>query len=293
MIDKLLPSFQHIRRLHLKTLRNVDNFFAGMYRSSFKGKGIEFEEVREYQVGDDIRQIDWNVTARSSSTFVKNFQEERELTVLLIVDISLSSRFSHTPHLKSELIAEIAALLAFSAIKNQDKVGLVLFSDQIELYIKPSKGTRHVLRVIREILYFKTSRRGTDIQQALAFVGKVQRRHAICFLISDFLSVNFARQATLLAKRHELFAFQVYDTYEQGKLPPALFTFRDLETNFEKVVDTANPLVMQQFIQKAQVRQQTLVELFKKIGVFFLSFHTEETSLHALQRFFKMRARIK
>ena len=148
-------AFQYIRRLQIKALRNVDDLFAGIYRSAFKGRGLEFEDVREYQPGDDIRTIDWNVTARSQKLYVKNFREERELTVMLVVDISGSSRFSHTPRLKSEMIAEIAALLAFSAIKNQDKVGLLLFTSEVELYLKPMKGVRHLLRVIRESLYFQ------------------------------------------------------------------------------------------------------------------------------------------
>ena len=169
-------SYRHIRRLQIKALRNVDDLFAGIYRSAFKGKGLEFEDVREYEPGDDIRTIDWNVTARSQRPYVKNFREERELTVMLVVDISASSRYSHTSRFKSEMIAELAALLAFSAIKNQDKVGLLLFSSQIELYLKPKKGVRHVLRVIRELLYFKPQHEGTDLPKALAFLGRVQRK---------------------------------------------------------------------------------------------------------------------
>lgn len=284
-------AFQHIRRLQIKALRNVDDLFIGIYRSAFKGRGLEFEDVREYRPGDDIRTIDWNVTARSQHPFVKNFREERELTVMLIVDISESSHFSHTARFKSEMIAELAALIAFSAIKNQDKVGLLLFTSEIELYLKPKKGVRHVLRVIRELLYFTPQHQGTDLSKALSFLGRIQRKRVICFLISDFLTSDFSRQAALIAKRHELIAFHVFDTYEQLFAPQGLFTFRDLETHEQAVIDTADSLVQQHFQQKVQREGLAIKHLFERIGADYMLMHTGESSSGVLQRFFRLRGR--
>lgn len=284
-------AFKNIRRLQIKALRNVEDVFAGIYRSSFKGKGLEFEDVREYQPGDDIRSIDWNVTARSQHPFVKNFREERELTVMLVVDISASSHFSHIERFKSEMIAELAALLAFSAIKNQDNVGLLLFTNEIELYLKPKKGVRHVLRVIRELLYFTPQHQGTDLPKALAFLGKVQRRRVICFLISDFLTGDFRGQAAIIAKRHELIAFHVYDTYEKLFAPQGLFNLRDLETHEQATIDTADPAVQKRFQQLAQEQGAAIKHLFESIGADYISMHTGEASSAVLHRFFRLRGR--
>lgn len=284
-------AFQHIRRLQIKALHNVNDAFAGIYRSAFKGKGLEFEDVREYQIGDDIRSIDWNVTARLQRPFIKNFREERELTVMLVIDISASSHFSHTSHLKSELIAELAALLAFSAIKNQDKVGLLLFSNEIELYLKPKKGLRHVLRVIRELLYFKPKHKGTNLQKALTFLGQLQRKKVICFLISDFLTEDYKQQALLIAKRHELIAFHIYDAFEKLFVPQGLFTLRDLETQEEAVIDTADLRVRQHFEKHTHEHAIALKKLFVSIGVEFVSMSTTESSTDILHKFFRLRSR--
>jgi uncharacterized protein (DUF58 family) len=286
---ELKEAFRQIRQLQIKALRHVDDLFAGIYRSAFKGKGLEFEDVREYQPGDDIRTIDWNVTARSQHPFVKNFREERELTVMLAVDISASSQFSHTERLKSEMIAELAALLAFSAIKNQDKVGLLLFTNEIELYLKPRKGVRHVLRVIRELLYFTPQHQGTDLSKALSFLGHVQRKRAICFLISDFLTGDFGWQAALIAQRHELIAFHIFDTYEKKFSPQGLFTLHDLETHEQAIVDTADPLVQQHFQQKTQEQELAIKHLFESKGADYMAMHTGESSSQVLQRFFRLR----
>lgn len=286
-------AYQHIRRLQIKALRNVDDLFAGIYRSAFKGKGLEFEEVREYEPGDDVRSIDWNVTARLQRPYVKNFREERELTVMLVVDISASSRYSHTSNLKSELIAEIAALLAFSAIKNQDKVGLLLFSDQIELYLKPKKGVRHVLRVIRELLYFKPQNRGTDLPKAMAFLGKVQKKKAICFLISDFLSKGFEKPVSILAKRHELIAFHISDTFEKDFPPLGLIQFRDLETPLQALIDTSDPFIRKRFKQNAEEQNLEVKQCFEKGGADYFSIHTDQSSSDLLRRFFYLRGKKK
>lgn len=290
MIERT-ETFQHIRRLQIKALHNVDDLFAGIYRSAFKGKGLEFEDVREYQPGDDVRTIDWNVTARSQNTFVKNFREERELTVMLVVDISASSHFSHLDRFKSEMIAELAALLAYSAIKNQDKVGLLLFSSEIELYLKPKKGVRHVLRVIRELLYFTPKHKGTNLPKALSFLGRIQRKRVICFLISDFLTNDFNKQAAFIAKRHELIAFHVYDTYEQLFSPKGLFNLRDLETEEEALIDTADPEIQQHFKIKTQEQALAIKHLFERVGGDYMAMHTGESSTSVLQRFFQLRGR--
>ena len=281
--------FTHIRRLQIKALRNVNDLFAGIYRSSFKGRGLEFEDIREYQQGDDIRAIDWNVTARSQHPFVKNFREERELTVILAVDISASSQYSHTSKLKSEMIAELSALIAFSAIKNQDKVGLLLFSDEVELYLKPKKGARHVLRVIRKLLYFSPQHKGTDIPKALSFLGRVQRKQAICFLISDFLEGDFSKQVALLTRRHELIAFHVYDDYEKEFSPKALLNLKDLETDQEIIVDTGDSKVRNNFQSRAKEQEKLTRRLFEGAGADYMSMHTGESSSTVLQRFFKRR----
>jgi uncharacterized protein (DUF58 family) len=284
-------AYQHIRRLQIKALRNVEDLFAGIYRSAFKGKGLEFEDVREYSPGDDIRSIDWNVTARSQKPYVKNYREERELTVMLIVDISASSRYSHTSRFKSDLIAELAALLAFSAIKNQDNVGLLLFSNQVELYLKPKKGVRHVLRVIRELLYFTPKHEGTDLSKALSFLGRVQKKHTISFLISDFLATNFDRQVAVTSKRRELIAFHIYDKFERVFAPQGLFHLHDLESHLHAIIDTSDSKVRRQFESKAKTQSEEVKKLIEKAGAGYYPIHTGENSADALHRFFRLRGK--
>ncbi len=289
----MLHAFQSIRRLQIKALRKVDTLFAGIYHSTFKGRGLEFQDVREYQPGDDIRMIDWNVTARSSRPFVKNFREERELTVMLAIDISASSRFSHTERSKQEMMAELGALLAFSAIRNQDHVGLLLFTEEIELYLKPKKGIRHVLRVIRELLYFTPRQRGTHLSKALGFLGRVQRKKTVCFLMSDFLTEEFDRQAALIAKRHELIVFHLYDTFEHCFSPQGLFQMRDLETGQLACIDTAESAVQEHFCRETEKQRTTIKHLFERIGADYVAIDTGETPSNALHRFFATRGRQK
>lgn len=284
-------AFQSIRSIQIRATRNVNDLFAGIYRSVFKGRGLEFEDVREYQPGDEIRSIDWNVTARMQNAYVKNFKEERELTVMLVVDVSASSQFGHASRLKSQLIAEIGALLAFSAIKNQDKVGLLLFSDQIELYLRPKKGTRHVLRVIRELLYFQPQHLGTDLQKALAFLGRVQRHQTICFLISDFLTENFSHELRLTAKRHETIAIRIYDQYESQFPKLGLAALRDLESNTSAYVDSSDPLTIAQFQEQAELNRSQLKQLIHRAGADLISIRTDESYEKTLQHFFKKRGR--
>lgn len=287
-------AYKNIRRIQIKTTRNVEDLFAGIYRSAFKGKGLEFEDVREYQPGDDIRSIDWNVTARSDKTYVKNFREERELTVMLVVDVSASGLFSHTPKAKSELIAEIGALLAFSAIKNQDNVGLLLFSSEVELYLKPKKGVRHILRIIRELLFFQPKHTGTNIENALAFLGRVQRKRVICFLISDFITDDqFDHEASLLAKRHELIAIQVYDKYERLFPSLGLVQLHDLESNLTHLIDSSDKNMQLEYQQKAEEKQKALKHLINKMGAGFISIASDESYTKSLYLFFKHRGRKK
>ncbi|CAF24607.1 DUF58 domain-containing protein [Candidatus Protochlamydia amoebophila] len=289
MNPTLLEIFQHIRRIQIETTRNVDDLFAGIYRSAFKGRGLEFEDVREYQPGDDIRSIDWNVTARLQTPYLKNFREERELTVMLVVDISASSHFSHIKQLKSELIAEVAALLAFSAIKNQDNVGLLLFSNQIELYLKPKKGLRHVLRVIRELLFFQPQYRGTDLQKALRFLGNVQKKQSTCFLISDFLTQPLFHAIHVTAKRHELIGIQLYDEYEQNFPSMGLISLYDLESNKKALIDSSDKSLQKFYQESSKYRQQLWQKTFAKAGAAWISIRTDESSTQALYNFFKFR----
>lgn len=284
-------AFKHIRRIQIKTTKEVNDVFAGAYHSIFKGRGLEFEDARAYQQGDDERNIDWNVTARMNHPFVKNFKEERELTVMLLVDISASSHFSSTAKLKNELIAEIGAILAFSAIKNNDKVGLLLFSNEIELYLPPKRGLRHVLRVIRELLFFAPKNRGTDMSKALSFFGKVQRRRTVCFLISDFLCKGYDRNASLIAKRHDLIAISVTDPLEKSFPSVGLVNIRDLETGLVKLVDSSSPEIRQEYLKKNEDRIQSYEELMNKIGASMIEIQTDQDYVKALRLFFKRRGR--
>lgn len=279
-------TFQHIRRLQIKTTRKVDSMFAGDYRSAFKGVGLEFEDVREYQPGDEIQSIDWFVTAYMQNPYVKNFREERELTVMLAVDISASTRFGSSDKQKNEVIAEIGAILAFSAIKNHDKVGLLLFSDEIELYLKPRQSLRHVLRVIRELLYFKPAHKGTDIRSALAFLGRVQKRQTICFLISDFLAGDFFHEANIIAKRHDLILINIYDALEKKFPQIGLAEIADLETGERHLIDTVE---QRQFVEQSAEREEWLKQQTKRIGASLLSIESHESVSDSLHQFFQLR----
>ena len=286
-MSKSVDKIQHIRQIQIKATRNVNDLFAGLYRSTFKGRGLEFEDVREYEIGDDIRTIDWNVTARHQKPYVKNFREERELTIILMMDISKSTHFTHQRKLKSEVIAEIAAVLAFSAIKNQDKVGLVLFTEDVELYLPPRKGLRHVLRVIRELLFFSPNHRGTDINKVLSFVNKVQKKTAICFLISDFLAEDFSHAGTITNKHHDLIAIHASDEYEKSIPNLGLVTFKDLETEKTTIVDTSSSYIRENYERDNQIREKEIKNLMGRLGVDLISVGTDEGYVEALKLFFK------
>jgi uncharacterized protein (DUF58 family) len=284
--------FKTIRRIQFQTTHLATDILAGAYRSAFKGKGMEFEEVREYMPGDEVRSIDWNVTARMNRPFIKNFREERDLTVHLIVDVSASNRFGGHHGLKSTLIAEIGAVLAFSAIKNYDRIGLILFTDEVEEYIPPRKGTQHVLRIIRELIAFKPQGKGSNVGKALAFLGKVQRRVGICFLISDFLSEGYAHDATLIAARHDLIAIHIRDLYEKTFPKIGLATISDLETEQVALIDTNAAVVQKSFTEKAEQQFLSNKKLMKHIGAGFIEIRTDLPYIVALRKFFNNRSKI-
>lgn len=283
--------FNTIRKIQIETTHLAEGLLAGAYRSAFKGRGIEFEEVREYQAGDEVRSIDWNVTAKMGYPYVKIFREERELTVMLIVDASSSTRFGSTNVNKKKLIAEIGALIAFSAIKNGDKVGLLTFSDKTELFLAPRKGTRHALRIIRELLVPPPFNCGTDLAKALAYFGKVQHRPAICFIISDFMCPDFSHEFTLLSKKHDIIAISVLDTYEVSFPNINLAELTDMETGQHQVIDTGSPQRQRSFMESAEKRLDEIKTLMAKGKGGFIDVRTDKSYSHEIERFFKMRGR--
>jgi len=280
-----------IRRIHIQTTHLAQDLLAGAYRSAFKGKGMEFEEVREYQPGDETRDIDWKVTARMLHPYVKTFREEREITVMLMVDISSSARFGSQGKSKSELIAELGAVIAFSAIKNNDKVGLILFSDRVEKYIPPKKGTRHVLFVIRELLLHKPEGRGTDITAALDFLGNIHHRSCVSFLISDFICADFSKAASLAAKKYDLISIAMTDPYELEFPPLGLIELQDLETENTALVDSQSPRLREHLRNQTSERLGGTKRLMNKIGAGFIALRTDQSYMPPLRKFFRTRAK--
>ena len=288
-----------MRQLEIRTRRLVNDSLAGAYHSVFKGRGMDFDEVREYSPGDEVRTIDWNVTARAGRTFVKKFTEERELTIFLLVDISASGNFGSGALSKRDLAAELASVLAFSAIRNSDKVGLLLYTDRVERYLPPKKGRRHVLRVVRDILYHEPEGTGTDVVKALDVVNHVLHRRAIVFLISDFESPK--DQATARAqlrramrqtnRRHDLIAVHVEDPREKELPNVGIVALEDAETGEIIELDTASPMVRERFKRQSLERGRRLVSDFRSEGVDTLQLQTDSPYLPALQRFFKTRER--
>lgn len=280
-----------IRQIQIYTSRAVDASFAGQYESVFKGRGMQFDEVREYTPGDDIRTIDWNVTARTGKPYIKRFVEEREMTVMFAVDLSASGDFGTVAKMKNELAAEFCAVLAFAAAKNNDKVGLLIFTDQIELYIPPKKGTRHVLRLIRELLYFKMPRRKTDIPQALDYLAKVLRRKATVFLVSDFIETDFKKPLSLLNKHHDVIAVSVRDRAEIVLPGAGLIEFADAETGELILVDTSSRRFRNQYGNTSAQRFDGLKDTLRAISVDCISISTDKPYIQDLVRFFHMRHR--
>lgn len=282
---------QKIRRLELKTKGLVQTAFAGQYRSVFKGRGMNFEEVREYAPGDEVRTIDWNVTARLGDPYVKKFTEERELTVMLVVDVSASGRFGSVEMSKRELAAEIASLLAFSAIRNNDKVGLLLFSDHVELFIPPKKGRTHTLRLIREILYFQPAGRGTDPAEALDYLNKIVVRRAVVFLISDFQTPDFSKALSVTARRHDLIAIDIIDPGEEELPDVGILSLEDAETGEQIEINTSDRSVRTAFAHMVDRRESELHQLLRRYRIDTITLRTDEDYLVPLRSFFRKRER--
>ena len=269
----------------------VEAAFAGDYHSVFKGRGMNFEDVREYQPGDEIRAIDWNVTARLGTPFVKKFTEERELTVMLIVDVSASGNFGSTTQSKRELAAEVACLLAFSAIRNNDKVGLLLFTDRVELFIPPKKGRSHTLRLIREILFFEPEGRGTNPALALDSLNKIVTRRAVVFFISDFQAPDFSKALSVSGRRHDFIAFHVQDEREKVLPNIGIITLEDAETGEQIEIDTGDRATRARFVDLASEKQTELLRTLRRNNVDAIALRTGENYLPALRSFFKQRER--
>ncbi len=281
-----------VRRIHIRTKHMVNDVFAGEYHSVFKGQGMEFQEVREYVPGDEIRSIDWNVTARMGHPFVKVLTEERELTVMLLVDISASNLFGSSTQLKKDLAAEIAAVLALAAVTNNDRVGLILFSEEVEKYIPPRKGIAHVLRVIREVLYFKGKHRGTRITPSLDFLNHVCSRRSVAFLISDFLAAeDIARPLRITSRRHDTIAVSIQDKRERAWPSAGIVDWMDLETGQRVLVDTSDRATRRAFADLETERREKTREILISSGVDCISVNAGEPYERELVRFFKTRER--
>ena len=279
-----------IRRIEISTNRLVNNIFAGEYESVFKGQGMEFEEVREYQPGDEIRTIDWNVTARMGQPYIKKYVEERELVMMLLVDTSASADFGTYQGTKAEIAAEISALLAFSAIKNSDKVGLICFTDDVELFVPPRKGLKHVLRVVREILYFAPQQRGTNISAALEYVDRVIRRKSVVFLISDFRDQGYEKRLQVTSKRHDLIAITLQDMREETLPNVGLIELEDAETGEVVVLDTRDPKAREMYRQLNLSVVEARRKFFQSNRIDNIEIRTEQSYVEPLIRFFRQRA---
>jgi uncharacterized protein (DUF58 family) len=280
-----------IRQIQIYTSRTVDASFAGQYESVFRGRGMEFDEVREYTPGDDIRSIDWNVTARTGRPYIKRFVEEREMTVIFAVDLSASGDFGTVNKMKNELAAEFCAVLAFAAAKNNDKVGLLIFTDRIEHYIPPKKGSGHVLRFIRELLYFRMPRRKTNIPLGLDYLGRVIRKKATIFLVSDFIETDFKKPLSLLNKRHDVIAVPVRDRAEAALPSVGLIEFQDAETGETIVIDTASRKFRNRYGENSAGRFDNLRNLLRSINVDCINISTDKPYIQDLIRFFHIRHR--
>jgi uncharacterized protein (DUF58 family) len=279
---------KRVRKIEIKARKLSRNIFAGEYHSQFKGRGMAFSEVREYQPGDDVRSIDWNVTARLNKPYIKVFEEERELTVMLLVDVSGSRNFGTLSQTKRDMMAEVAATLAFSTIANNDKVGVILFSDKIEKFIPAKKGKTHVLHIIRELLSFEPTSTGTDIAQALQYFSNAQKRHCTAFLISDFIGAGAMYKPLLIASnRHEVNAIQIYDRHETDLPNIGLIKFHDAETGNDLWIDTAIASVRNAYAQSWRNNQNELEQLFTRTGVAHVSVRTDEDYVKALMHLFR------
>tara|TARA_B100001093_G_C26769925_1_gene989644 strand:- start:96 stop:959 length:864 start_codon:yes stop_codon:yes gene_type:complete len=278
-----------VRKIEIKTKRLSDHIFGGEYQSTFKGRGMAFSEVRQYQFGDDVRAIDWNVTARYNDTFIKVFEEERELTMMLIIDISGSNFFGSNSMFKNEYVTELAATLAFSATKNNDKVGLILFSDIVELYIPPKKGKSHVLRIIRELLEFKSKNKKTDINIPLKFVSNILKNRSIAFIISDFISKDYSNSLKIFSSKHDLTGIRVFDNTEERIPNLGLIDINDNETGQRITVNTGSKAVRKKYSEYYFNKRNEFIDYFKKSGSGIIECNTNDDYQKKLLKYFKSR----
>lgn len=278
-----------VRRIEIRTRRMVDEVFSGEYHSVFRGRGVEFREVREYTPGDDVRSIDWNVTARNDAPFVKQFEEERELTVILAADVSASGRFGSGGRTKAEIAAELCGVLAFAAVSNKDKVGLLLFSDHVEKYIPPAKGRSHVLRIIRELLTYQPQGVGTDLRPPLETLGRVLKRKATVFLVSDFWVGDFSHNLRTVARRHDCVAVRLRDPREAQLPDVGIVHWRDAETGQDLLVDTGSPAVRQQLEERAARHDRKLERELQRSGVDLVDVDATGSYVEPLHHFFAAR----
>ena len=280
-----------VRKIEIKTRRLSSNIFAGQYHSAFKGRGMAFSEVREYQFGDDVRDIDWNVTARFHKPYVKVFEEERELTVMLLIDVSGSLDFGTRQQLKAEMVTEIAATLAFSAIQNNDKIGVIFFSDKVEKYIPPQKGRKHILYIIREMLDFHPESKKTDLSETLQFLSNVIKRRCTVFVLSDFYTRNsFSQSLTICSKKHDVVAIQVYDPFDKELPNIGLMKIVDAETGHEQYIDTSSKKLRAAHSTYWNNRQMELIDTFNKSNVDNISIATNQDYVKSLLMLFKQRS---
>jgi uncharacterized protein (DUF58 family) len=284
--------FKKIRRIEIRTKRLVNDLFSGEYHSTFKGQGMEFEEVRQYEPGDDIRLIDWNVTARTGYPHIKKFREERELSVIFMVDASSSGAFGTRERFKADVAAELCAVLAFSAIKNNDKVGMIIFTNRIEKFIPPKKGKAHVLRLIREILYFKPEGTGTDIGGALEYFNKVIKKKSVVFLISDFFSEDFLKPLQIANNKHDVIAMKISDPRELRFDNVGLIELEDAETGETLIIDTASAAFRQDFARQAEEDNFGLKHSLKRINLDFIQIITNQSYIIPLINFFRIRGKM-
>lgn len=278
-----------VRKIEIKTKRLSDHIFGGEYQSTFKGRGMAFSEVRQYQYGDDVRAIDWNVTARNNDAFIKVFEEERELTMMLIIDISGSNFFGSKSIFKNEYVTELAATLAFSATKNNDKVGLILFSDNVELYIPPKKGKSHVLRIIRELLEFKSKSKKTDINVPLKFVSNILKNRSIAFIISDFISKDYSNSLKIFSSKHDVTGIRIYDQTEEIIPNLGVIDINDNETGQTLTVNTGSKMVRKKYAEYYNSKRMEFTDNFKMSGSGTIECNTQDDYQKKLLKYFKSR----
>ena len=280
---------KRVRKIEIKTRSLSKHIFAGEYHSAFKGRGISFSEVREYQYGDDIRSVDWNVTARFNHPYVKIFEEERELTVMLLVDVSGSQEFGTRAMLKKNLITEVAAILAFSAIQNNDKVGVIFFSDKVEKFIPPKKNRKHILHIIRELIELKPDSRGTDFSEPLRYLTNAIKKRSIAFLISDFMGPAFTNSLRIASNKHDVVALKIFDKTEKELPAVGLMRLKDAETGKERWIDTASATVRETYRNWKETKEKELEDTFKQCGVDYVDLATDEDYIRPLVQLFKRR----